>query len=195
MFIEPIPDDTAAGEVAELYEADKEQLGYVANYTRAFAHRPAVYAAWRQLSAAIKEGMGERRYELATFAAARQLRSSYCMLAHGRLLADQHLPAEEVRRIAAGDGRPALEEAEIAAMDLAAKIVDDATSVTAADAEQLRALGMSDPEILDVVLAAAARCFFSKVLDAVGAQADPAFAQLEPALREALTVGRPIAQE
>jgi hypothetical protein len=45
VFIEPISDDTTAGEVAELYEADGEQLGYVANYTKAFAHRPAVYAA------------------------------------------------------------------------------------------------------------------------------------------------------
>ena len=58
----------------------------------------------------------------------------------------------------------------------------------------MRELGLSDSEILDVVLAAAARCFLSKVLDAVGAQPDHEYEErLEPELREALVVGRPIA--
>jgi hypothetical protein len=41
---------------------------------------------------------------------------------------------------------------------------------------------------------AAARCFFSKAVDGVGAQADAVYAELEAPLREALTVGRPIAE-
>jgi len=48
---------------------------------RLFAHRPAVYAAWRQLVGVITENMDARRYEVATVAAARTLRSSYCTLA------------------------------------------------------------------------------------------------------------------
>ena len=58
--------------------------------------------------------------------------------------------------------------------------------------DELRALGLSDAEILDVVLAATIRCFFSKTLDALGVQPDASFAELDPAFREALTVGRPI---
>ena len=53
------------------------------NHERAFAERPEVYAAWQQLNGSIKAGMDLRRYELATLAAARRLRSSYCCLAHG----------------------------------------------------------------------------------------------------------------
>jgi hypothetical protein len=53
------------------------------NYERAFAKRPDVFAAWQQLNGAIKAGMDLRRHELATLAAARRLRSSYCALAHG----------------------------------------------------------------------------------------------------------------
>ena len=44
-----------------------------------------------------------------------------------------------------------------------------------------------------MVAAAAARCFFSKVLDGVGAQPDANYAELDAPLRETLTVGRPIA--
>ena len=49
-------------------------------------------------------------------------------------------------------------------------------------------------EILDVILAAAVRCFFSTVLDALGVQADARYAQLDPELRDRVTVGRPIAE-
>ena len=80
-------------------------------------------------------------------------------------------------------------------MDLAEKVAADATSVTEADLDRLRALDLSDTEIFDVVLAAAARAFFSKALDGVGAQADHRYADLEPGLRDALTVGRPIADD
>jgi alkylhydroperoxidase family enzyme len=92
-------------------------------------------------------------------------------------------------RASAGAG---LDEVDIAVMELADQVVGDATSVTQADVERLRALGRSDAEILDIVLTAALRCFFSKVLDGVGALPDARFAELEPALRDALTVGRPI---
>jgi hypothetical protein len=46
--------------------------------------------------------------------------------------------------------------------------------------------------VLDVVLAAAARSFFSKTLDATGTPPDSAFNNLPETLRTALTVGRPI---
>ena len=39
----------------------------------------------------IAGGMDTRRYELATLAAARELRSSYCSLAHGKILAERFL--------------------------------------------------------------------------------------------------------
>ena len=60
-----------------------------ANYERAFEERPDVYAAWRELLTAVKANMDLRRYELATLAAARRLRSSYCSLAHGKVLIEQ----------------------------------------------------------------------------------------------------------
>jgi alkylhydroperoxidase family enzyme len=152
-----------------------------------FLARPAVYLAWAQLNGAIRASSDERRYELATLGAARRLRSSYCSLAHGKILAERFLNADTMRLLPAG-----LAEADIAVMELAEKIAADATSVTAADVERLRAVGLSDAEIFDVVLAAAARCFFSKTLDALGVQPDAMYAELEPGLREALTVGRQI---
>ncbi|HEY6015270.1 MAG TPA: hypothetical protein VIU16_00680, partial [Gaiellaceae bacterium] len=76
----------------------------------------------------------------------------------------------------------------------AEKVVDDATAIGDADLQPLRDLGLSEAEIMDVVLAAAARCFFSKTLDALGVRPDASYAELDPELREALVVGRPIAE-
>ncbi|MGH7331949.1 MAG: hypothetical protein ACREKS_04215 [Candidatus Rokuibacteriota bacterium] len=104
---------------------------------------------------AFRSNLSVRSYELATLAAARALRSSYCSLAHGRVLAD--------------------------------KVFD------AADVDALKAHGYRDEEIFDLAAAAAARCFFSKLLDARGVEADSSFNDLEPPLRQALTVGRPVA--
>ena len=160
------------------------------NFERAFAERPEVYAAWAQLNGTIKAGMDLRRYELATLAAARRLRSSYCCLAHGKLLLDQF--AEPVREIALDHHAAGLDDVDVAAMDLAERVVDDATSIGDTDLQRLRQLGLSETEIMDVILAAAARCFFSKTLDALGVLPDASYGDLDPELREALVVGRPI---
>src|SRR5438309_9514648 len=136
------------------------------NHERAFANRPEVYAAWGQLNGAIKAGMDLRRYELATLAAARRLRSSYCCLAHGAVLRERF--GEPVREIALDHRGAGLDEVDVAVMDLAERVVDDATSIGDADLQRLRDLGLTDTEIMDVVLAAAARRLLSNPLAALG---------------------------
>jgi uncharacterized peroxidase-related enzyme len=172
---------------SEIYDEARESAGYLPNMVRVFGSRPAVYRAWQQLNGAIKETSDLRRYELATLAAARRLRSSYCCLAHGKVLVDRFYAAEQVVQLPDG-----LEPADRAIMAFAEQVVADAGAITQADVDALRAHGLSDDEIVDVVLAAAARCFFSKTLDALGALPDAAYAALDPELREAMTVGRPI---
>ena len=192
MFIETIAPEAASGAVAEMYDAVRKPTGRVPNFTRPFSLRPGVYALWRQLLETAKADMDPRRYELATLAAARRLRSSYCMLAHGSVLLDLSVAPDALREIATDHRAAGLDEVDVAVMDLAEKIADDASAVTQADIDRLRALGLSDAEVFDVVLAAGLRCFFSKVVDAVGAEPDADYNDLEPALRDALTVGRQI---
>jgi uncharacterized peroxidase-related enzyme len=193
-FIDTVAEDQATDAIADMYATDTEAFGYLPNFTRAFSPRPAVYAAWRQLNGAIKSSMNVRRYELANVAAARRLRSSYCTLAHGSVLIDNFLDADSLVAVVADHRTAGLSAAEMAVMDLAEKVADDATSVHQADIERLRAEGLSDAEIVDVVLGAAARCFFSKTLDALGVEPDAKYADLDPAVRDVLTVGRAIAK-
>ena len=148
-----------------------------------------MYESWKELNGAIKEGMDLRRYELVTLAAALALRSSYCSLAHGQLLSEQYdEPVAAIVKHRSGSG---LSDADIAAMELAERIVTDATEVSA-QRRRLNELGVSDHEVEMIVLAAAARCFFSKSLDALGALPNSSYRTIDTELRELLTVGVPI---
>lgn len=192
-FIKTISEEEATGPAAELYQEDREDKGYVSNYTRLFAYRPDVFEAWGQLSSSIKAAMDLRRYELATLAAARTLKSSYCSLAHGKVLRDKFLGTQQLVDVIEDRGASELPPEEMAIMDFAEKVAADASSVTPSDIEKLREHGLGEADILDVALAAAARSFFSKVLDALGASPDPVYREMEPELQSLLTVGRPIA--
>jgi uncharacterized peroxidase-related enzyme len=192
-FITTIGEDEATGEAADVLSGSRAAAGFVPNYARLFAQRPAVYRAWLELRGAVSGSMDERRYELVSLAAARRLESSYCALAHGKVLADRFLDPDLVRSMAIDHRSAGLDPVDEAVMDLAEKVAGDATSVTQEDVDRLRSLGLTDADIFDVVAAAAARCFFSKTLEALGVQADAAYAGLEPTLRDALTVGRAIA--
>jgi uncharacterized peroxidase-related enzyme len=200
-FIQTVPEDAAEGELAELYQVDLDDDGFVGNMTKAFSLRPGALRAWEQLGEVIRADMDLRTYELATLAAARRLRSSYCSLAHGKkVLAGGILDAEQLRDVMADHHAAGLDEADVAVMDLADKVTADATSVTEKDLDRLRDRGWTDAAILDVILTAALRCFFSKVLDATGTRPDAAF-RTDPLLTQppdllpTLTPGHPIAED
>ena len=186
-FIETVAEDAATGPTAELYSGHVAARGYVPNYLRLFALRPSVYAAWRQLIGSISADMDTRRYELATLAAARALRSAYCATEHGMVLRNRFYDAEALLHIASDHTSAGLADVDVAIMDFADRVARDAPSIGREDVDLLRGAGLSDVEILDVALASAARCFFSTVLHAMGVEPDAAtLFGLEAPLRAAL---------
>jgi uncharacterized peroxidase-related enzyme len=157
----------ATGVVAEIYTADQRDLGYVAAYTRTMAVNPEAYRAWEQLVRAIVAQLGVRRYELVTLAAAQGAHSIHCRLAHGRktLKIMDEAPLEAIARDYHEAG---LSAAEVAMMEFAERISTDPSELTDADTLRLRELGFSDREIVDITLAAAARNYFSRAIQALG---------------------------
>ena len=192
-FIRTIAPADAQGPVREMYQHINGQLGYIPNWAQALSLRPGVRDGWIALLKSIQANLSVRSYELATLAAARAVRSSYCSLAHGSVLATKVLDGPAVTAIMKDAPDSPLEPRERAMMAFAEKVALDADRITAADIDGLRAHGYRDEEIFDLAAAAAARCFFSKLMDALGVQPDASFHDLDPALRQALTVGRPVA--
>ena len=124
----------------EFFEQNRAPAGHVPNFVTTFAARPAVFDAWKQLNGAIKESMDLRRYELATLAAATALKSSYCSLAHGQVLADKYYTAEEVAALVT---EPPNDPVDRAVMAFARKVALSADDITQADVDALKALGLS----------------------------------------------------
>ena len=195
-YLGTIDEGDAGTEVQRMYAADRERQGYVSNFTRTFSLHPSAYAGWQALNGAIKGGMDLRRYELATMAAARRLRSSYCSMAHGKAITEQGmLGMDDLARLMRGEPVESLSEVDREVVELADKVAGGAVDITEADLQPLRDLGLEDADVLDVILAAAARCFFSTVLDATGTTPDAALvAHFPRETLEVLAVGRPVAE-
>lgn len=190
-FIKTTAPEDAAGEVAEMYARQQSAWGYVPNYAKAFCERPEVMVRWGRLLAEIKRPMDKRRFELVTFVAAHELRNSACVLAHGRALRE-FFSEEQIRAIAAGRLDAVVSGAEQAMLRYARQIAQDASQVSAEQVAALKKWGFSDAEIFDIAAVAAGRAFFTKLLDALGVQADSSFLDLDEAFRRSLTVGRPV---
>jgi uncharacterized peroxidase-related enzyme len=194
VFIEAPDESTVGDDVAEWYEQQRASWGYLPNYAAVFATRPDVAQAWNTLNNAVRGHMERRRFELATIAAARVYRSTYCLAAHSKFLRDICGDESTMRAISADPSGGSLDATDRAVMEFAGKVALDASSINAADVQQLRDHGLSDPEIADVVFAVGARAFFTTVLDGLGAQADVQLGQtFDPEVRRQVTVGRPIA--
>lgn len=178
------PESQAFGLKAKIYDDDLNTLGYVAKHTRDLAVNPEAYLAFEALISAITHDMDVRRYELITLAAAQALGSAHCRLAHG-VKALQAIPEEELVQIAKDYRKAGLPPAEVAMMEYAERLSTDAVAMTEADTLELRNQGFTDREILDITLAAAARNFMSRTLQAIAADVDfPS--SLSPQLRGAL---------
>jgi len=194
MFIDVPDESSVSDDVSRFYERQRTSWGYLPNYALAFATRPDVAETWTALSNAVGKGMERRRFELATIAAARALRSTYCMAAHCKFLRDDVHDETTMQAIADDPTLSALDPTDRSVMEFASLVARDAAAVTEADIQRLRDNGLTDADIADVVFAAAARTFFTKVLDALGVQADFQLgASFDPETRQKITVGCPIA--
>jgi hypothetical protein len=72
------------------------------------------------------------------------------------------------------------------------QVAEDASKVTFQQVAALKDLGFTDGEVFDIAATAAGRAFFTKLLDALGVEADSPFLAMEATFRDPLTVGRPI---
>lgn len=181
----PAPED-AVGHVAEMYDEDLADVGIILGHTRALAVNPEAHEAFEALIQAIVPSIGLRTYELATLAAARAIGSPHCLLAHGRkTLRAGLMDAEQLARVARDYRAAGLEAADVAVMEYAEKLSRHPERMTDDDGRRLREAGFTDRQIVDITLAAAARNYLSRALQALAVPVED-LPGLSPALAAAL---------
>lgn len=193
MFIETTNESDAEGALAQWYQSQRSAWGFLPDYAGCFTTRPEVAQAWTQLIGTVRSGMDRRCFEIATIAAARARRSTYCTVAHTSFLRDVCGDEQSVEALALSPDGSTLSATDAAVYAFATKVAVDAADVSQDDVDALRAIGLSDADVADVVFAVASRAFFTTVLDGLGAQLDAATAsRFEPSVLQAMVVGREV---
>jgi uncharacterized peroxidase-related enzyme len=194
MFLNTIGEEEATGRVAELYQAQKAQNGFVMAAMQCWTARPDLLPIYQEFADKIRAGfsLSPRDWRLITLIAAKHVPSTYCSHVYGKQLITDFGSKEAVLAVQRDFRSASLSERDVAMLSYAEKISKNASRVTSEDIERLRSVGFTDVQICDIALCAAFRCFVSRFFDAVGAGPEPVFIDKDANFRSAMTVGKGI---
>ena len=171
---------------------DVEDLGYVMNGSRVWAHLPAEVDVLFALMGRAKSvaSLSMRQRAILVTATASTMGDSYCSLAWGQKLSSAADPDLAASVLAGTDA--ALTPAERALAAWARRVASDPNATTESDLDGLRDAGYHDPQILAITLFISLRIAFSTVNDALGALPDRELHDaVPPQVRDVVTWGRP----
>jgi uncharacterized peroxidase-related enzyme len=191
MYIKTIEPNEATGDIADLYDAELESMGFVMEATQCWSARPDIIVPVEALLHQIRDGFSLDLvdFRLITFVAARYVPSSYCSHVYFKTLSDM-LDRETALAVHRDYRSAGLTERQVAMLEYTEKITQNASLVSEQDINKLRAVGFSELNIADIALAASFRNFMSRYFDAVGANAEVDFLDADTAVRAELAVGR-----
>jgi len=183
-------------EVEAYFASDLVDHGYVMNLSRVWAQSPAAHETLFGLLADMVSaaGLTFRQRGILVAATASTIGDSYCALAWGGRLATA--AGEEVAGAVLRGDDGVLDAADAALAVWARTVAGNPSATTPADLEPLRSAGFDDRQIFAITVFVALRRAFSTVNDALGPLPDHQLrADAPPAVHEAVTFGRPAADQ
>lgn len=192
MYLQTIPEDKATGRVAEIYDAQKAQFGFVMATAKSFTPRPDLLPLYTDFSDKIRSGfsLGLREWRLITLIAAKHVPSTYCSYVYSKQLIGDLGSREAVISVQRDFRSAGLSDKDVEMLAYAEKIAKDASRISQRDIDRLRAVGFTDQQICDIALCAAFRCFVSRFFDAVGAGPEAVYIDSDQEFRTTMTVGK-----
>jgi uncharacterized peroxidase-related enzyme len=148
----------------------------VGAYALVLAHDPGTLRERSPLYNAIMFGAGglpRADRELAAVATSRINGCAYCASVHAKRFVALAKDPEVMRRMHEQGSAALLEPRQAAVVALAAKLTQDPASLRPSDAARLRALGLSDGQILDLVHVAAMFAWANRLMQSLGEPVSP----------------------
>lgn len=155
--IHQITPDSATGKAKELLDAVHGKLGLVPNITRAMANSPAVLEGYLGLSGALGKGsLSAKNREQIALAVGQANHCDYCLAAHSAIGKMVGLTPDQILDSRRGT---AIDPKADAVIRFARKLVDERGRVSDADVAEVRAAGLNDRGIAEVVANVALNIF------------------------------------
>lgn len=152
-----ITPEVATGKAKELLDAVKGKLGLVPNMTRAMANSPAVLEGYLSLSGALSKGsLTAKNREQIALAVGQANQCDYCLAAHSTIGKMVGLTPDQIVDSRRGT---AIDPKTDALIRFARKLVDERGRVSDADVAEVRAAGLDDGAIAEVVANVALNIF------------------------------------
>lgn len=155
----PVPDlNTLPQDIRDRILAVQEKAGFVPNVFLALAHRPAEFRAFFAYHDALMDkdsGLTPAEREMIVVATSGANHCLYCVVAHGAVLRIRARNPLIADQIAINHRKADLSPREMAMLDFALKVSQDAQGVGESDHQALHPHGFNDEDIWDIAAIAA----------------------------------------
>ncbi|MEO9171252.1 MAG: peroxidase-related enzyme [Candidatus Baltobacteraceae bacterium] len=147
------PDEAALpADIADIYEKNRQKIGFVPNVFRAYALRPEHFRAFMQYHDVLMKsegGLSRAEREAIVVAVSSENRCQYCLTAHGAALRILGKDVELAEQIANNWETAKLPPRLRAILQFASYVNEPGFAATDEDIEELREAGLSDNDIWD----------------------------------------------
>ena len=140
-------------DIRERILAVQEKAGFVPNVFLAYAHRPEEFRAFFAYHDALMEkesGLSKAEREMIVVATSAANRCLYCVVAHGAILRIRAKNPHLADQVAVNYRKADITPRQLAMLDFAMQVSQQADAVGDADFAALRAHGFSDEDIWDI---------------------------------------------
>ena len=174
-WIKTIPEDKATGDLKRAYEEVLRTRGKISNIMRAQSLNPTVLNSFLELYVSLvfgKSGLSRGERETIATIISAQNRCDYCVMHHGEALRFYLKNGDQLKDLKQGRQPENLPTRTKALIDYALELTLEPGKIAEPDLQDLRKVGISDSEILDLVLLTGYVNFVNRIASGLGVEHD-----------------------
>ncbi len=175
-WIDEVDVSEAEGRLAEIYQELIEKRGKVSNILKVHSLNPDAMGSHLDLYMNImfgKSGLSRAEREAIGVVVSAENDCAYCVKHHAEALKRYIKDDETLTMLMTADGLETLEPRLSNIVRHAEKLTSAPGAMTESDLGELRAVGLSDNDILDITLIAAYFNFVNRMADGLGVELEP----------------------